>query len=63
MSEDDPTPTGPATDPTAEGSRARAEGKPRDACPYPLGSEQAHEWSEGYDGQESQGSPLVKVKN
>jgi hypothetical protein len=58
-SRDDPTPNNSAIDPTAEGARARAQGAPREACPYPLDSEQRHEWLEGYDGVSVSGSPLV----
>ncbi len=59
MSYDDPNPSQAAVDPTAEGSRARAEGKPRDACPYLAGSEERQEWLEGYDGPSTQGVPLM----
>ena len=63
MSDEDPNPNQIAVDPTAEGSRARAEGLPRDACPYAADSEECHEWLEGYDGKTSQGSPLMPEKN
>jgi hypothetical protein len=63
-SRDDPTPNTSAMDPTAEGARARAQGIPREACPYPQGSEEFHEWVEGYNGISVEGSPLAReVKN
>lgn len=34
----------------AEGARARAHGRPKDACPYPAESRERREWLEGYDG-------------
>lgn len=46
-------------DPTDDGMRARAHGKRRDLCPYPLGSEERHEWLEGYDGVNAENAPLV----
>ncbi|WP_458425662.1 ribosome modulation factor [Methylorubrum extorquens] len=33
-----------------QGSRARAIGRPRDACPYPGDSRERRAWFEGYDG-------------
>jgi ribosome modulation factor len=51
MSTSDPDPTKPTRDPTAEGARARHQGRPRDACPYPLDSEKREEWMEGDDGR------------
>ncbi len=64
MDHDDPNPRQAAVDPTAEGSRARTQGKSRDDCPYPAGSEESHEWLEGYDGQGTQGAPLTpETKN
>ena len=56
---DDPDPGQVVIDATAEGSRARVLGLPRDACPYEPGSEEAHEWLEGYDGRGSQGGTLA----
>ena len=32
------------------GARARAAGRPRDACPYPGDSRERRAWFEGYDG-------------
>jgi len=52
-----------AGDATAEGARARAHELPRNECPYISGSEEAHEWLEGFDGRGSQGFPLVKSKD
>ncbi|KQQ14687.1 hypothetical protein ASF53_08660 [Methylobacterium sp. Leaf123] len=40
----------PPDDPITEGARARAQGRPRDACPYPVNSPERIEWLEGYDG-------------
>ncbi|MGH1589410.1 ribosome modulation factor [Methylobacterium phyllosphaerae] len=40
----------PPSDPIAEGARARAQGRPKDACPYPAGSAARRAWLEGYDG-------------
>jgi ribosome modulation factor len=59
LSEADQNPNQPAVDATAEGARAKAQGLPRNACPYALDSEQHHEWLEGYDGVTVEGSPLV----
>jgi ribosome modulation factor len=56
---DDPCPDRPTVDATAEGARARAQGAPREACPYALDSEKRHEWLEGYDGRSNQGSALM----
>jgi hypothetical protein len=33
-----------------QGSRARALGRPRDACNYPADSRERRAWYEGYDG-------------
>ena len=33
-----------------QGSRARALGRPRDACPHPADSRERRAWYEGYDG-------------
>ncbi|SDO07514.1 hypothetical protein SAMN05216360_114127 [Methylobacterium phyllostachyos] len=38
------------TDPIQEGARARAQGRPKDACPYPAKSGARTAWLEGYDG-------------
>ncbi|MDP4003192.1 Rmf/CrpP family protein [Methylobacterium sp. NEAU K] len=40
----------PPPDPIAEGARARALGRPKDACPYPVNSAARVAWLEGYDG-------------
>ncbi|WP_310355143.1 ribosome modulation factor [Methylobacterium sp. BE186] len=37
-------------DPIEQGARARIHGRPKDACPYPLNSEEHASWLEGYDG-------------
>jgi hypothetical protein len=57
---DDSNPLQRAVDATAEGARARALEWSRSDCPYVSGSEEAHEWLEGFDGRGSQGFPLVK---
>jgi hypothetical protein len=57
---DDPDPRQAAIDATAEGSRARTLGLPRDACPHEPDSEEADEWLEGYDGRTSQGGTLAR---
>lgn len=33
-----------------QGARARALGRPRDACPHPADSRERRAWYEGYDG-------------
>ncbi|WP_363325376.1 Rmf/CrpP family protein [uncultured Methylobacterium sp.] len=33
-----------------QGARARALGRPRDACPHPAESRERRAWYEGYDG-------------
>lgn len=43
-------PIKPPTDPISEGARARAQGRPKDACPYPANSSEREAWMEGYDG-------------
>jgi len=40
----------PLVDPLTEGARARARGRPKDACPYPVASPACIAWLEGYDG-------------
>lgn len=40
----------PASDPIAEGARARAQGRPKDSCPYPNDAPGRIEWMEGFDG-------------
>ncbi|MBY0295636.1 MAG: hypothetical protein K2X71_06300 [Methylobacterium sp.] len=62
MSTTDPDPTNPAIDPTAEGARARQQGRPREACPYPLDSEEREEWMEGYDGRMRETPPDQPMK-
>jgi ribosome modulation factor len=44
------SPTSPQRDPLSEGARARAHGRPKDACPYPAGSPERRAWLEAYDG-------------
>lgn len=45
------------SDPIAEGARARAQGRPKDACPYPANSETRTAWFEGYDGVPAEPTP------
>ena len=46
-----PTQPDPASpNPLTEGARARALGRPKDACPYPAGSRERTAWLEGFDG-------------
>ena len=59
QTDDQLTPTHRAKDPTAQGELAREQGQSADACPYPPGSEERHEWLEGYKGVSSQGSALM----
>ncbi len=40
-----------ALDPTSEGERARHLGRRRDACPYPINSEERAKWLEGFEGR------------
>ena len=58
-SADDINPRQTAVDATAEGARARRLEWSRHDCPHLWGSEEAHEWLEGFDGRGSQGDPLV----
>ncbi|GJD34290.1 ribosome modulation factor [Methylobacterium aerolatum] len=46
----DASPTPPNDDPLTEGARARAHGRPKDACPYPADSPERAAWLEAYDG-------------
>lgn len=65
MTETDPhRPTaGLSADPIAEGARARAHGRPRDACPYPLNSPERTAWLEGYDGSPADRAPDQPLAN
>ena len=47
----------PPLDPISEGARARAHGRPKDACPYPAGSDARRSWLEGYDGAPADRAP------
>ncbi|GJE73680.1 Ribosome modulation factor [Methylorubrum suomiense] len=53
----------PADDPTAEGARARAQGRPRDACPYAQNSSERTAWLEGYDGSPMDRAPDLPMDN
>lgn len=44
-------------DTISEGARARAQGRPKDSCPYPAGSPERQEWFEGYDGLPADPAP------
>lgn len=46
----DTDPSNPAADPIGQGARARASGRPKDACPYPADTPERAAWFEGYDG-------------
>lgn len=59
----DTDPHKPADDPIAEGARARAQGRPRDACPYPGDSSERREWLEGYDGAPMDRAPDLPMDN
>ena len=47
----------------AEGARARSQGRPRDACPYPLDSPERRAWLEGYDGSPADRAPDQPLDN
>jgi ribosome modulation factor len=47
----------PPTDPISEGARARAQGRPKDACPYPADSEARAAWLDAYDGMPAERAP------
>ena len=51
------------SDPIAEGARARAQGRPKDACPYPAESEARTAWLEGYDGAPAERAPDPPIGN
>ncbi|GLS44464.1 ribosome modulation factor [Methylobacterium brachythecii] len=42
---------------TREGTRVRASGRPKDACPYPLDSPERIAWMEGFDGEQADQAP------
>ena len=60
MTHPDPRAT---TDPIAEGARARAQGRPKDACPYPTESKERAAWLEGYDGVPASRGPDAPQQN
>ncbi|GJE15119.1 Rmf/CrpP fold protein [Methylobacterium longum] len=41
----------------SEGAHARAIGRPKDACPYPVRSPERKAWLEGYDGTPTEDGP------
>ena len=47
----EPEPRTPPQDAIAQGARARAQGRPKDACPHPADSPEREAWLEGYDGR------------
>ncbi|KQS50509.1 hypothetical protein ASG32_16670 [Methylobacterium sp. Leaf361] len=51
----------PPADPIAEGARARAQGRPKDACPYPADSSARRAWLEGYDGAQADRAPDLPI--
>ena len=51
----------PPADPIAEGARARAQGRPKDACPYPANSPARVALFEGYDGAPIERMPDLPV--
>ncbi|MEG9528958.1 MAG: hypothetical protein MIL41_24845 [Hyphomicrobiales bacterium] len=53
----------PPADPITEGARARAQGRPKDACPYPAHSAARTAWLEGYDGAPVDRAPDLPVRN
>ncbi|WCS27620.1 hypothetical protein LOK46_12570 [Methylobacterium sp. NMS14P] len=53
----------PPADPIAEGARARAQGRPKDACPYPVDSPARRAWIEGYDGAPADRAPDLPITN
>ncbi|WP_375463842.1 ribosome modulation factor [uncultured Methylobacterium sp.] len=57
------TPVTPPSDPISEGARARAHGRPKDACPYPAGSEAREAWLEGFDGTPADRAPDLPINN
>jgi len=46
------------SDPIAEGARARAQGRPKDACPYGANTPERIAWMEGYDGAPRDHHPI-----
>ncbi|MCJ2084950.1 hypothetical protein MKK88_02935 [Methylobacterium sp. E-005] len=50
-------------DPIREGARARAHGRPKDACPYPANSASRIAWLEGYDGVPADHAPNPPLSN
>lgn len=47
----------PVFDKITEGAQARALGRPKDACPYPVGTPERQAWLEGYDGTPAEDGP------
>lgn len=52
-----------ADDAIAEGARARAQGRPRDACPYGQNTPERTAWLEGYDGSPMDRAPDLPMEN
>ncbi|TXN05014.1 hypothetical protein FV242_05050 [Methylobacterium sp. WL64] len=51
----------PPSDPITEGAQARAQGRPKDSCPYPADSPDRIAWLEGYDGVPSGKAPDLPI--
>jgi ribosome modulation factor len=45
----------------SEGARARAIGRPKDACPYPANSPERKAGLEGYDGTPAEDGPDLPI--
>ncbi len=59
----DTDPHSAADDAIAEGARARAQGRPRDACPYGRNTPERTAWLEGYDGSPMDRAPDLPMEN
>ncbi|MDP4024245.1 Rmf/CrpP family protein [Methylobacterium sp. NEAU 140] len=59
---DEPRADRTSTDPIAEGARARAQGRPKDACPYPADSPERAAWLEAYDGTPAGRAPDLPME-
>ncbi|GJD67332.1 ribosome modulation factor [Methylobacterium gnaphalii] len=53
----------PRKDASAEGARARAQGRPKDSCPYPADSPERRAWLEGFDGVPDGRAPDLPLAN
>jgi len=59
MSDTDPHAS--ADEAVSEGTRARAQGRPRDACPYGQNTPERTAWLEGYDGAPMDRAPDLPI--